>query len=172
MTKHIAERVLLFAAVLATSAFVASSSTGPGAGPTFTATVSGAVSKQFSGSATSMGRVADAWNAALQSPGGGGTILLGNDVSGRPEPGTYKIADMEEHGGNPPVGQYTALVALAGGGLTTPVGFGSVNGTLIIEASSPTAVTGSFNFVAVDASDSTRTVTVDGTFTTDNEEIS
>jgi len=172
MKKHIAGRAILFAAVFASSAFVASSDPGPGMDPTFTATVTGAVSRQFSGDATSMGRVADAWNAALQSPSGEGTILFGNDIAGRPTRGTYTIVDMEEHGGSPPAGQYTALVALAGGGLTTPVGFGSVNGTLIIEASSPTEVTGSFNFLAVDAADSTRTVTVNGTFTTANEEIS
>lgn len=172
MNKHIPGRAVLFAAIFASAAFVTLPDSGaPALGP-FTATVSGAVSTQFSGDATSMGRVADAWNAALQSPSGEGTILLGNDTAGRPAPGTYRIADMEEHGGSPPAGQFTALVAMAGADMATPVGFGSVDGTLIIDASSPTAVTGSFNFLAVDAADSTRTVTVDGTFTTANEEIS
>ena len=156
------------AVVLATF-FSGAATCGSGSSPTapvdelgqFTATVSGAVSAQLSGSADALGTASGTpgWALGMTALDGSGGISFVEEGMPRPSPGTYVLASALEHGGNAPNSQFTATV-----GFPPSSGFGSISGTLTITASSPTSVAGTFDFTAADPEDESRTVSVTGSF--------
>lgn len=135
----------------------------------FNATVSGAVTAELSGTATSFGTASSpaAWAVQMRASDGAGGVSFAEEGAPRPSPGTYALASAIEHGGNAPDAAFTGVV-----GIASPVsGFGSISGTLTITASSPTSVSGEFDFVAADPENEGRTVQVTGSFTAVNTDL-
>jgi hypothetical protein len=142
----------------------------PGVGGRFEAVISGAdpIATELAGFATSSGSDGLAWTVHLLTPGGENSILLATEGTGRPAPGRYRIGDYAASEGDPPLGEYVAIVALAGDALAA-TGFRSVKGTLTIASSSAAAVAGCFDFSAADMQTGPR-VTVGGTFAAGNKD--
>ena len=100
--------------------FSGAATCGSGASPTapvdelgqFTATVSGAVSAQLSGSADALGTASGTpgWALGMTALDGSGGISFVEEGMPRPSPGTYALASALEHGGNAPNSQFTATV--------------------------------------------------------------
>lgn len=135
----------------------------------FTATVTGAVSAQFTGTAASFGTASSpaAWAVQMTADDRSGGVSFSEEGAPRPTPGTYSLASALEHGGNAPDAAFTGVVGVA----SAAAGFGSISGTLTITSSSPTSVSGEFTFVAVDPEDESRQVTVTGSFTSENRDF-
>jgi hypothetical protein len=77
----------------------------------------------------------------------------------RPVPGTYQIVPSSPGSSDPSA---TFYYTNSDGSLEL---FGATSGELVITSSSPTSVRGTFTFFATSATNETRSVTVQGTFT-------
>lgn len=137
-------------------------------GTTFTASITGAVSVDLRGTATSIGTASGtpAWAVQMTASDGSGGISFTEEGRPRPTPGTYTVASALEHGGNAPDSEFTAVVGVA----SPASSFGSISGTLTITGSSATRVSGTFTFTAEDPTSPGRTVTVTGSFTANNRD--
>ncbi|MGI9628281.1 MAG: hypothetical protein ACR2QM_15715 [Longimicrobiales bacterium] len=135
----------------------------------FTADISGAILTRLEGPArsTGIGGGEPGWNIDMTTATASGAIGIIVDGMPRPPEDTYIIASALEHGGNAPNNEFTAIV-----GLTSPTSsFGSISGTLTITESTATNVSGTFAFTAEDPLDETRTVMVQGSFRTVNQDL-
>lgn len=130
----------------------------------FEATVSAeGSSAELSGFASSFGSGADAvWYAQLTVPGGGYGMMLTMQGEPLPPPGEFVIDDFMANGAEPPTGRFLATgnADLQG---STVKGFQSVEGTIVITASSSSWVEGTFQYEGRDP-ESGGTVTVEGRF--------
>ncbi|MDH3223935.1 MAG: hypothetical protein OEO23_09475 [Gemmatimonadota bacterium] len=164
-------RLVMVGAILAAAACSSSSSpVGPVAGGSqFTATVTGVVSTQLTGTARSFGTATGtpAWAVELLGENSSGGVSFTEEGMPRPSTGVYAIASALEHGGNAPNSAFTGVVLIA----SPASSFGSLSGTLTITASSPTSVSGEFTFTAADPDDESRTITVTGEFTASNQDV-
>jgi hypothetical protein len=141
-----------------------------GVGGEFTATISGAEDVEFCGFATSSGQAGFGWSLQLLTPGGANSILIiGAEGEGRPDSNTYDIADYQANDATAPANEYVVLIAFEEDILGT-TGFSSVEGRLTITSSSPTQVSGEFDFEARD-SQGGATISVTGTFTSTNQDL-
>ena len=127
----------------------------------FTASVEGTTTVELSGTADFQDDASPpAFGIRLLGSDGASSILFFTDGMTRPPASDYVIESALEHGGNGPVGTFTAVLSVG-----TSDFYGSVTGTLDIGSSSAGQVSGTFTFSGADANDETRSVTVNGTFT-------
>lgn len=166
-------RALVMTVAIVGVAAACSSSSSPvgplGGGSEFTATLTGVLSTQLSGTATSLGTATGtpAWAVELLGANSSGGISFTREGMPRPSTGVYAIVSALEHGGNAPDSDFTGVVLVA----SPASSFGSLSGTLTITGSSPTSVSGEFTFTAADPSDESRTITVTGEFTASNQDF-
>lgn len=157
------------ALALATSAFLSLAAIGcqsdgpmaPGLG-SGTLTATGAVSVSASGlalfqSASSGGTSLFQVLVAPLSQGATGWTLQIANYSGRLEAGTYALSPLSASSPDPTANFYYT----SGGDIQS---FNSTSGQLVITASSPSEVRGTFTFTAADVADAASTVNVQGSF--------
>jgi hypothetical protein len=118
----------------------------------YTASVTGAVTRNIQGPAVFTSRPGDLGAVGLGTPGGN-MILISRYGSGRPGTGTYAITDGANNGWH---ASYHSD--------THPAAFFSGEGQLKITSSTPTRVQGSFSFTAFQWADPAVQVTLTGTF--------
>ena len=125
----------------------------------FTATVTTSSPVEFSGTASSSGQAGVGWTAFFigEDLDSGLTIIM--EGIGRPERGSYQIADFVANDGSAP-GQAVFMVNAPGTGHDLQ----SVRGTLTITSSSGSEVSGQFDFEGRQGT-TDITGTVQGTFT-------
>lgn len=167
MTRRSRARVSSLAAlVLAGTAGAASGQQAGSSDVTITPASGGPV--QFQGFAQSMGSTSHRqWSVQLIHPGGASSVLMFYNGDTRPPTGEYEMVDFVANDAQPPVGKFVATGSLAGD--LPLLGFQSLEGTVVITASSATSIEGTFEYTARDSQNGS-TVTVSGTFTSRNQE--
>lgn len=141
-----------------------------GVGGEFEAVISGAEVLELCGFATSSeGPEGKGWSLQLVTPGGGSTVMLITEASGRPPRGTYEIVDFQGTDGAPPAGAFVGLIGLDVDALGA-TGFSSVSGSLTITSSSPDEVAGEFRFTAREGPESATLIEVTGSFVAGNDD--
>jgi hypothetical protein len=123
---------------------------------------------ELSGFAMSFGsRDDEAWYVQLIIPGGASSILIFY-AGVRPPIGEHPIVDLMANDFKPPPGKVIAT-GNVDPQLFVVSGFHSLGGTMIVTESSASSVEGTFQYEAREASTG-QVVTVEGTFTTKNQE--
>jgi len=150
--------------VLALAACGDSDPTGIDQTGSFNANVTGTVTATLSGvAAASGGSTTGGWGIAF-APGATQTITLVAVGRDRPSPGTYPIVEFSQGGATADYVFVASIVAEPGVG-----SYPSTGGTVTIESSSTSRVTGSFTFEAERGTvASPSTVQVVGTFNATN----
>ena len=134
---------------------------------TFSATVTGAVSASLSGVAVSTGSaITGGWGIVL-APGSAQSITILTPGRDRPPEGTFPIVVFIQGGGGTAVQCIASIVAVPGVSSYTSTG-----GTLTIESSAATRVTGSFSFAAQRGTvGNPQNVEAEGTFNATNTPV-
>ncbi|MEM6929265.1 MAG: hypothetical protein AAF602_20160 [Myxococcota bacterium] len=129
----------------------------------FELTVTGSSVTELCGIAQSGPDRAENWGLILLSTSSISNVAMGGSAPG-PVPGTYDIVDFVVNDASPPKGSFVVLAIFSEAMLGTTLT--SQDGSLTIDATSPTQVSGAFAFSALDGQ-TDDVLEIEGSFTTE-----